>query len=132
MNKHSFSSPKSLHNSISCTSMATVRKSLLNPYASEYIPISTPPPPPPPPPTVDSPPRENVRPPSVERRYPNIPPRLINSYVARQNFSPSVKGIRGWKLWTNNDLKKYGVIPISWTHKNNTTVVIKNIPYHYK
>ncbi|XP_015158256.1 protein terminal ear1 homolog [Solanum tuberosum] len=111
--------------------MATVGKSLLNPHASEYIPISTPPPPPPPPPTVDSPPRENVRPPLLEHPWLNIPPRLINDYVARTKFSPSIKGIRGGEWSRTDGPMKYGVIPISRSHKNVTTIVIKNIPYDY-
>ncbi|XP_055818555.1 protein terminal ear1 homolog [Solanum dulcamara] len=148
--------------------MSVVRRSVLNPHAPEYIPIATPPPPVllPPPPTVDLLPRENVRPPSVTRPGPNIPPRLRNDYIARrgggggQGFSRSSKGKRGgfgrgncssegrlvWRRtvendqrqgvfydkWSRNDgLKKHDVIPISWTHKNSTTVMIKNVPYHY-
>ncbi|KAK4740221.1 hypothetical protein R3W88_003918 [Solanum pinnatisectum] len=124
--------------------MAAVQGSSLNPYAPEYIPVSTlplPPPPSPfvllplppfppamlpphpfppamilphpfppamlpplpPPTTVDLPPQENVRP---RRQRRHIPPRL-------------------------GGLVKHDVIPISLTHEDKTTVMIKNIPYHY-
>ncbi|TMW85643.1 hypothetical protein EJD97_022769 [Solanum chilense] len=136
--------------------MAAVFRSLLNPNAPEYIPISTPPPLPPHH-TVDSLPQESVR----SRLGPNIPPRLRNDYFARRGggrgFSRSSNGNRGVfgrgncsntegrLVWRRkvvnhdqrrsvcyNELKKHDVIPISWTRKNNnTTIMIKNIPYHY-
>uniref|UniRef100_A0A3Q7ETI1 RRM domain-containing protein n=2 Tax=Solanum lycopersicum TaxID=4081 RepID=A0A3Q7ETI1_SOLLC len=75
----------------------------------------------------------NVRSPSVEHPWLNIPPRLINDYVSRTKFSPSIKGIRG-EEWSKNDgptKYRYSVIPIRRSHKNVTTIVIKNIPYDY-
>ncbi|KAH0643319.1 hypothetical protein KY290_034929 [Solanum tuberosum] len=150
--------------------MAAVFRSLLNPNAPEYIPISTPLPPvllpplPPPHRTVGSLPRESVRPPSVIRLGPNIPPRLRKDYIARRGggggggrgCSRSSNGNRGvfgrgncsntegrlvWRRKVGNHdqrrsvcyngMKKHDVIPISWTHKNNTSIMIKNIPYHY-
>ncbi|XP_059310814.1 protein terminal ear1-like [Lycium ferocissimum] len=141
----------------------SVRRSLLNPQAPEYTPISHvsntafhPP----------SPPRENVTggPRNIPTKLvkaresvsrPRTPPRLRkgkgrgffngNRGVFGRGSCSSNEGLvcrrmenddqrrnvcyRNWSR--NNGLKKHDVIPLSWSRKNNTTVMIKNIPYDY-